>query len=382
MPSLQYLQNKFTVKQRALLLVMSVILAIALLASVTIKDKTGMTLFSRLFLYDNKNTNLSFPHETKGKTHFTNLDYNLLTTSDRTVQVFTPQGESLLNIPITFTNPAISSNGKKAVIYDSGGQDLSVISAEEILFSLMMPSEEHILSSTINQNDWIAITSKKGGYKGVVTVYNESYRPVVSIQLSSSYLTNAIVAPDCKGIFVLTEGQADGMFESKLLYYSFDQSSTPKKEISLGDNLVLSMHATSNRCWVLTENKLFIFLSSGEIISQYDFSEKYIKFADLSGNDFATLLLSHSPTGNGGTLLTVDAEGFVLGSTEIDEAVSSVSSAGRYISLLTANSVQLFSKDMKQIHQLNYMQGVQDIVTFPNANIMLITDELASLLIP
>ncbi len=379
---MEYCKRNFTVKQRALLLILSIVLAIFLVASVTIKGKSGMTLFTRLFVYDNQTSNYTFPHETIGKSNFANLDYHLLASSERTIKVFSQQGEKRLELPVVYENPTISQSKTMAVLYDAGGQDLSVISSDEVLFSTSLPHEEFIISASINQNGWLAITSKLGGYKAVVTVYDDTFKPVVSIQLSSAYVSNAIVTPDCKGVYVLTEGQSEGVFESKLLYYRFDYSTTPTNELSLGDNLVLTMQTTNNRIWVLSENKLYSLLSSGEISSTYDYSEKYLKFANLTSYDFATILISHSPTGTGGELLTIGSDGFVIGRITVDESVLSISSDGQYVSILTANSVKLYNSKLKLIQDFDFIQEAEHLVSFSNGSIMLMTEELASLLIP
>lgn len=382
MPILKKLREKLTLRQRFLLLLIVLALILFIIAGFTVKDRLGLSLFNRWFTYDNEDSSITFSHGSRSQNLFANLDYTLLSCSDTLLQLFSPTGDTRLKEPVSFANPALSSNGKQAVVYDVGGQELHVISKEKVVFTLSLPSGQYILSATINQNGWLAVTTKEEGYKGVVTVYTNSYKPLVSIRLSSSYLVNALVTPDCKGVYILSPRQSAGIFESRLLYYDLSQGEEPKSQIPLGDNVVLSMKAANNRCWVLSENELFILLSSGELSQKYPFYGKYLKRGTLSGNDFATLLLSDSPSGNAGTLFTIDAEGAVLGSVDLNEQVLAMSAAGRYVAVLTPSSLHIYTKDLTEIDTSKNMQGVQNLVLYPDGSLALISNELVRLYVP
>ena len=115
------------------------------------------------------------------------------------------------------TTPALNASGEYAVVYDVGGQALRVIGGEALLHSLTLSEEESILCATINEDGWVAVTSKVSGYKGVVTVYNQNFETVMTIRLSSRYISDAIVTPDCQGVYLISPGQAEGSFELHLL---------------------------------------------------------------------------------------------------------------------------------------------------------------------
>ncbi len=83
------------------------------------------------------------------------------------------------------TTPALNASGEYAVVYDVGGQELRVIGEEALLHSLTLSEEESILCATINEDGWVAVTSKVSGYKGVVTVYNQNFETVMTIRLSA-----------------------------------------------------------------------------------------------------------------------------------------------------------------------------------------------------
>lgn len=374
--------RQFNLKQRLLALLIAVAAFILTIFLISYRDRMGLSLLQRLFTYDNEHNNITFSHGARSEDLFAGLDHKLLVCSDGLLQILSPSGESLLHEQHTFSSPAMSSNGKQAVVYDAGGQTFYVISKNKIVFTETLMADQHIRSATINQSGWLAVTTKESGYRGVISVYNSARELFMSISLSEYYPVGAVVTSDNKGVYVLTEGQNSGVFESRLLYYTFEDEE-PRAQISLGDQVVLTMRSTSNRSWVLSDGGLYTLLPSGELSMQYEFRSNYLRSASLDGNDFAALLLSPSQSGNMGTLLTIDTSGQVIGSLELDEQVLSLKAAGRYVAVLTANQLILYNRDLSNvISSTNYIQGIRTFALFADGSIALISDELARLYIP
>ena len=382
---IQRFRAKHTLRQRIALLLGTLLLIAGLLFLVTYRDRMGLDLFTRLFAYDNEEGSVTYSHSFRSEDLFVGMDYKLLASSDTQLQLFSGTGHSLLQIEqLSFRSPALFTNGKQAVVYDAGGQTLYVIAKNKIAFTLELPSGQYILSATINQNGWLAVTTKEDSHRGVITIYNDSYQRVLTRRLSDYYPVSATVTPDCRGYYILTPSQSGGVFDSRLLYFAIDGSedTESKSQISVGDNVVLSLSSSDTRTWVLTDTGLFTLISSGELAARYDFQGSYLKRASLNGNEFAALLLSPSQSGNTGTLVTVDYDGHVLGTLELEEQVLSLSAAGRYVAVLTSNSLHLYTKELREISTSNSIQGVRNLALFPDSTLALITDDLVRLYIP
>ena len=48
---------------------------------------------------------------------------------------------------------------------------------------------------SLNQNGWLAVTSQESGHKGSVTVYDNSYSPLVRFSLSNRFVMDAARCP-------------------------------------------------------------------------------------------------------------------------------------------------------------------------------------------
>ena len=277
--------------------------------------------------------------------------------------------------------PALNASGEYAVVYDVGGQELRVIGGEALLHSLTLSEEESILCATINEDGWVAVTSKVSGYKGVVTVYNQNFETVMTIRLSSRYISDAIVTPDCQGVYLISPGQAEGSFENTLLYYTFSSNETPTRTLSLGSNVVLSTHSAS-RCWILGDESLLILDSSGVITASYDYEGQYLKMASLQGDGFATLLLSRSSSGSGGNLVTVAADGTPYGSLTLDGQPMALAAQGHDIALLTTSEVITADRRLDGYRTTPNQQGIRNVAVYSDGSVALINSAAVSLYFP
>ena len=57
-----------------------------------------------------------------------------------------------------------------------------------------------------------------------MTVYDNSYSPLVRFSLSNRFVMDAAVAPDNKSVALLTIGLTDGNFESRVDLYRLDRT--------------------------------------------------------------------------------------------------------------------------------------------------------------
>ena len=196
MNKLQDWKTNLTRKQRVILLIVVAVVVLALLTATVFRD--NVVSFFRWATYSQQND--SFSHNAQSNSLFMGLEDNLLICTQSQIQLVSPTGTSRVQESVEMTTPALNASGEYAVVYDVGGQELRVIGGEALLHSLTLSEEESILCATINEDGWVAVTSKVSGYQGAVTVYNQQFETVMTIRLSSRYISDAIVTPDCQGV--------------------------------------------------------------------------------------------------------------------------------------------------------------------------------------
>lgn len=377
MSKLQTLKTSLTRRQRVILLIIAAVILFGLLAVTVFRDN-ATTALRRLTYAEGKD---DFSHNAQFNSLFLGVDDNLLVCTQTQIQVFSPTGTLDLKESVNMTSPALNTAGEYTVVYDVGGQQLKVIQGEKLVNKLELPAEESLICATVNDKGWVAVTSKVSGYKAVVTVYNPSFESVLAIRLSSRYISDAVVTPDCRGVYLISPGQAGGAFENTLLYYTFSSREEPTKTLSLGSNVVLSI-LSSGKCWILGDQSLLILDSSGVITARYDYEGQYLKMGSLQGDDFAALLLSRSSSGSAGTLVTVDDNGKEYGRLTLEGQTSALAAQGHDVAVLTTGEIITSDRKLNKYRSEPNQRGIRNIALYEDGSVALVSSATVSLYFP
>ena len=165
--------------------------AVALVAN---RDKLNFDFIKRWFSYRSLERGesgqaQSFPFDGDSSCVFASVDGDLLVCSPNSLQLYSGSGQLYVNETISMEHPAVSAGGDTALIYDVGGEELLLYRDREELFSLTQGEGQSILSAGLNENGWLAVVHQESGYKGAVTVYDNSYEtPLIQLSLSSRFV--------------------------------------------------------------------------------------------------------------------------------------------------------------------------------------------------
>ncbi len=374
---LQTFQDSLTKKQRMILLA---VIAVAVLGLLTITVfRSNITSILRWMTYSQSNDN--FAHNAQSNSLFLGMGDHLLICTQSQIQLVSPTGTPKLKETVNMKTPALNASGEYAVVYDVGGQELRLIGQSSLLHSLTLSPEESILCATVNEKGWVAVTTKVSGYKGVVTVYNKSFEPVLTIRLSSRYISDAVVTPDCRGVYLISPGQAEGAFENTLLYYTFSSREEPTRIISLGSNVVLSIRS-AGRCWILGDRSLLILDSSGVITATYNYQDQYLKMGSLQGDGFATLFFSRSSSRSTGTLVTVGMDGKPYGELELEGQTMALAAQGHDVALLTTGSIITAERKLENYTTSPNQKGIRNLAVYQDGSVALVNSAAVSLYFP
>lgn len=377
MSKLQTLKTSLTRRQRVILLIAAAVILFGLLTATVFRDSAA-TALRRMTFSEGKD---DFSHNAQSNSLFLGADNNLLVCTQTQIQVFSPTGTVELKESVSMTSPVLNNAGEFTVVYDVGGQQLRVIQGEKLVNKLELPTEESLICATVNDKGWVAVTSKVSGYKAVVNVYNPSFESVLSIRLSSRYISDAVVTPDCRGVYLISPGQADGSFENTLLYYTFSSREEPTKTISLGSNVVLSI-LSGGKCWILGDERLLVLDSSGVITASYDYEGQYLKMASLQGDDFAALFLSRSSSGSAGALVTVDDNGKELGRLVVEGQISALAAQGSDVAILTTGELITADRKLNKYRAEPNQRGIRNIAVYEDGSVALVSSATVSLYFP
>ncbi len=375
---------------RLLAFLLTVALMVGAVALVVYRDKVSFDAFRRWFSYRTLSKNdsgqaESFRHEGSVKDSFVAVNGNLLVCSDTGIRFYSGSGVKYAEQNIALDNPVVSAAGAYSLVYDAGGQQLFIYKDKEQVFTLDDKSTGDILSARLNPAGRLAVTTRSAGHKGSVTVYDGAFQPSLQLNLSSSFVTDALVSRDNQTLAAITMGQGSAGFESTLALYALNRAADQTEAdaaCSLGGSVILDLSESSSGYWALGDTALTLVGHDGQLTGAYDYGGRYLKEFSLSGDDFAALLLGKYRAGTMADLVVVDSTGAQAASLSISEQILSLSAAGRYIAVLTADRLDIYTSDLKLYSTLEGTQGARKVLMRQDGTAMLIAGDNARLYIP
>jgi len=371
---------------RLLALLLTVALVLGALALVVYRDRFNLDAVKRWLAYRSIQTTETgqaapFTHAGGDKMSIAYLDSGVLTASTAGAHYYSLSGEHYAEEVLTLEAPVLSASAKAGAVYDAGGQSLFLFQRGEETFRLTLEGGADLLSARPSDSGWLTVTAQQSGYKGAVTVYDAEHEPVIQISLSSTFAVDAALSPDNKTVAVVTMGQENGSFFSRLLFYPVDKTE-PSAQVDLGSMVVLDLDYESGLVWVLGEDRLVTVSPDGSYSQSYLLGRSYLKGCALGGDGFALLLTGRYRAGSATQALIVDATGQVVQSMELSSPVLDIAAAGGYCALLSGSRLTIFNDRLEPYALLEDTQGARHTALSPDGSALLANDQQAWLFLP
>ena len=367
---------------RLLAFLLTLALLLGAVALVAYRDRINLDAIKRYFTYRSLERSDSgqidaFRFDSSGRGGFSSLGDDLLVWSSAGFRLYSSSGVEYLSL----LRPVADVRDNAAVVYDAGGTALRVYADRSCVFSLNTEQGHEILSARMGPNGSLTVVTRETGYKGVVTHYGGDYQPYMAIRISTSYVMDGLLSQDGKTTAVLTVGQTNNTFESTLaLYARGDEESFA--QCSLGNNAILDLSCSGGVFWALGETGLGIVSADGASNLTCDYGGAYLKDYALGGDGFAALLLGKYRAGSGAALTTVDSDGETIASLELEDQILDLSAAGRYVAVLTAAELTIYTKDLQPYQVLDNTMGARHVTLRSDGTAYLASGETAQLYIP
>lgn len=379
---------------RVILFLIALAMVLAAVGLIAFRDTLNLDSVKRWFTYrtlmlSDSGQADAFLYDGSLTDTFAVLDGDLLVCSQNAISLYSGSGTQYVSQPVALDNPVVSTNGSLAVVYDAGGSHLYILGQRELIWST--DSLDTILSAHLNRNGQLTVVTQASGYRGAVTVYSSSYEATVSVRLSSAFVMDAALSDDGRTLAILTIGQQEGDFSSSLSLYTLNSAAgtaeqpadfVPDLTASLGGNVILSLRHTDTLVWALGDRGLSVTDHTTGATASVDWSDRYLKLYDLSGDGFAVALLGKYRAGSQAILQVVDDTGAVTGQMELNEQVLSLSAAGRYFAVLTGDRLDIYTSDLTLYASLEGTQGARRVLLMSDGSAILISADSASFYVP
>lgn len=327
----------------------------------------------------------SFPYEGGADSSFARVGDDLLVCSASGIQLYASSGAKYLEQNCHLEHPVLSVGGLSALVYDAGGSELYVYANRQLAFSIPADEGKTILAASLNAQGRLVVVTQASGLKGAVTVYGSDFEPLLGVNLSSRFVTDAVLSPDSRTLALATSGQANGIYESQIAFYAVERSSDkrdPDAICSLGSNVTLKLSWSGASLRVLGETELNFVLPDGSRAGTYAYNGRYLKGYALEGDSFAALILGRYRAGSAADFVTIDESGQAIATLAMSQQSLSLSAAGKYVSLLNADGLSIYTSDLDLYHSAPDPQGARKVLQRADGSVLLIGPETARLHLP
>lgn len=368
---------------RLLALAVTAALVLGALALVVYRDTFNVDALKRWLAYRDMPAGEAAPftHAGGDKLSIAYLDSGAVTVSAAGAHYYGLDGEHLAEEVLSLENPVLSASRTAAVAYDAGNQSLFVFRNGEETFKLTLTGGNNLLSARVNDSGWLAVTAQQSGFKGAVTVYNSRGREVITIGLSSVFAVDAAVSPDGQSVAVITMGQEQGNFFSRLLLYPLDQTE-PSLQVELGALTVLDLDYEEGLLWILCEDRLITVTPDDASVQTCLITPDHLKGCSLEGDGFALLLTGPYRAGGATQALVVDQTARAVRTIPLSSQVLDLAASGEYFALLTGSRLTIYDQEAAPCAALDNPQGARHVDLAPNGSALLANAQQAWLYIP
>ena len=281
---------------------------------------------------------------------------------------------------IAMSQPALDVGSSMTVAYDVGGQNLVLVSPDGVQMELALEGDYRYISARLNSEDWLAVTAEKSGYKGGVSVYNREQELVYEANLSSQFVIDAMVSEDCKSLIVVTLGEENSAFCTRLIRYDLTQTEPASADVLL-DHLSFDLGTVGSSYASVAEEELAFATGTGSVAGIYDFGGMYL--ADYSlGDQYAAVLLNRYRAGSIGKLVTVDDQGQTIASMDVSDEIMDIHVAGDYLAVLQSNALVLYTRDLQVYSRLENTSYANQVLVSADGAALVIANNSARRYLP
>ena len=246
---------------------------------------------------------------------------------------------------------------------------------------LELTSDGPLVSANLNSSGMLAVTTQISGTKGHVDVYGADMQVLFAFNAHRRFVADACVTEDGGYLAAVTMGQADSVFISNLVIYDLTQED-PVADYSVPDGLVTAMTGRGDRILTVTDTCLAVGNTAGKLLGTYSYNGEYLREYDLGGEDYTVLQLNRYQSGSVGRLVTVDDDGEEIASLDVAEEVRDVSACGRYLSVLYADRLVVYNRQLQAYATLHGPEHTREVLTRADGSVLMIGADSAELFLP
>ena len=363
--------EKASKRRRILTASLTALLVVSALGLFVFRDGLTGERFRQLLGRDGAETPAreAFTYETGAEQVFAPAGDGLAVAGTSSVQLLDARGQTVFRQAVSFDLPAVFACAERALFCDLGGTECIVAGTGGESVTLSGGKDRETLTASMNENGWFALVTAEPGYKGLVSVYNAACEKQYEWWSGAGHVLRAAVGPDNQTLAVLTV-EKDGT----VLHFLALNSETPLSETLLEGRVLYDLgYLDASTVRIIGDDGLVIAEKDGSVRGEYPLDGQFLLDYDFGSTEFTALFVSDYRGGAGGTLLTLDASGGVIGARELAQDTVSLSAEGKRLLVMTGGGLTMYDSGLTQRGADGTLMTARRAVLRPAGDILLLS---------
>lgn len=382
--------------RRFLIFLLVLVIVLGIVALAAWRDGTGFDALRRYFSYGSTENSgeEEYRYDESSANRFALLENTLVVLSDTSLRLVNQSGEDVWSTAIRMSSPALESAGEWAVAYDVGGNEIYVVNREGQVLNLETESDALIISVSLSEDGYLAVTTEKKNYKGCVSVYDLTGELLFAFNSSQRFVVDACSFDSGKKLAAATLGQENSVFVSNVVLYDLKEKGkgttadgsgveiSSYADYDISDGLLLDLVERDGSLLAITDSCLDQTDGQGEDQWSYSYQGNYLREYDLGGDGFTALLLNRYRSGSVGRLVTIGEDGEELASLDVNEEIVGISAAGRYLAVLYTDQLVIYTPELETYATLVGTGSAVDVLQRQDGSALLLSADSAKVFLP
>ncbi len=230
----------------------------------------------------------NFPLTISGSTGYQAqlVDDTLFLLHDAYLDLYSLHGDSRDTRQHAYQNAVLRSNGKYALVFESGGTSFRLDTKHKNLFSKTV--DEDIISATVSENGSVALVTESGSYACSILVYDNTGKRIYQ-RNCVEHVVDITFHEDSAGCCFTSVDVESGVLKSTVTSVLFNQVDTQWTSFPLDTLGIKSGYSTDGTFCVIGNTICAYYSSNGEQLGTYTYNGTLID-ADLENGQAAFIV--------------------------------------------------------------------------------------------
>ena len=260
------------------------------------------------------------------------------------VNFYGMSGSNTMNQPVSYSNPALITNGKYMLTYDIGGYSFDLFNNFSRLAGETF--DYPISTAAVSREGMYAVVTKSLEYQSQVNLYDHNFTLLTRI-LKDKYVMNVGISDDGSEILVMSVYSENGKYSTEIMTLE-PYSNTAKSTYNRVDSMaVLGGYHADGSYSVLCSDALLFFDKNDTLVNEFPITA-ITPTKCIVSSDCTILAYNENIVGSTTDIIVFSNDGEQITTLELDDKLIDVDCLGDVIYMLCNNNlVRLDLNDSK-----------------------------------